>query len=100
MRGSPFQLLLNQFRKAVGVLYIRNVVEEKLWRIMYTSPTKEGTKAAANMSNRQNNARTRHGPSWYNNFRSNKTFDAFYAFSSKYDDFGGHDGFGVNEGKF
>jgi hypothetical protein len=25
---------------------------------------------------------------------------AFYAFSSKYDDNGGHDGFGVDEGKF
>ena len=34
-RGSPFQLLLNQFRKAVGVLCIWNVVEEKLRRIMY-----------------------------------------------------------------
>jgi hypothetical protein len=99
-RGSPFQLLLNQFRKAVGVLCIRNVVEEKLRRIMYIRPTKEGAKAAANTSNRRNNARTRHGPSWYNNFRNNKTFDDFYAFSSKYDDFGGHDGFGVDEGKF
>ena len=99
-RGSPFQLLLNQFRKAVGVLCIRNVVEEKLRRIMYIRPTKEGAKAAANTSNRRNNARTRHGPSWYNNFRNNETFDAFYAFSSKYDDFGGHDGFGVDEGKF
>ena len=71
-RGSPFQLLLNQFRKAVGVLCIRNVVEEKLRRIMYIRPTKEGAKAAANTSNRRNNARTRHGPSWYNNFRNNK----------------------------
>ena len=98
-RGSPFQLLLNQFRKTVGVLCIRNVVEEKLRRIMYICPTKEGATAAANTSNRHN-ARTRHGPSWYNNFRNNETFDAFYAFSSKYDDYGGHDGFGVDEGKF
>ena len=58
---------------------------------MYIRPTKEGAKAAAKTSN---------GPSWYNNFRNNKTFDAFYAFSSKYDDFSGHDGFGVDEGKF
>ena len=100
LRGSPFQLLLNQFRKVVGVLCIRNVVEEKLQRIMYIRPTKEGAKAAANTSNRRNNTRTRHGQSWYINFRSNKTFDAFYAFSSKYDDYDGHDGFGVDEGKF
>ena len=95
-RGSPFQLLLNQFHKAVGVLCIRNVVEEKL----YIRPTKESAKAAANTSNRRNNMRTRHGPSWYNNFWSNKAFDAFYAFSSKYDDFGSHDRFGVDKGKF
>ena len=99
-RGSSFQLLLNQFHKAVGVLCIRNVVEEKLRRIMYIRPTKEGAKAAANTSNRRNNAQTRHGPSWYNNFRNNQTFDAFFAFSFKYDDFGGHDGFGVDKGKF
>ena len=60
-RGSPFQLLLNQFRKAVGVLCIQNVVEEKLRRIMYICPMKEGAKAAAKTSNRRNNARTRHG---------------------------------------
>ena len=99
-RGSPFQLLLNQFRKAVGVLYIWKVVEEKLRHIMYIRPSKEGAKAVANTSNRRNNAQTRHGPSWYNNFRNHKTFDAFYAISSKYDDYGGHDGFGVDEGKF
>jgi hypothetical protein len=33
-RGSPFQLLLNQFCKAVNVLCIQNVVEEKLRWIM------------------------------------------------------------------
>ena len=44
-RGSPFQLLLNQFRKAVGVLCIQNVVEEKLRQIMYIRPMKEGAKA-------------------------------------------------------
>jgi hypothetical protein len=75
-------------------------VEEKLWRIMYIRPTKEGAKAAANTSNRRNNTRTRHGPSWYNTFWNNETFDAFYAFSSKYDDYGSHDGFGVDEGKY
>lgn len=63
-RGCSFQLLLNQFRKAItiGVLSMRN--------------------AHSNFT--RNNARYRHSP---NDERNNSTFVAIYSFNTRYEDF-------------
>mmetsp|Transcript_21142 Transcript_21142/g.24481 ORF Transcript_21142/g.24481 Transcript_21142/m.24481 type:complete len:91 (+) Transcript_21142:304-576(+) len=58
-------------------------VEENLRRIQCIRPTEQAARQAAFQS-KARQARSRHAPSWFNNYRTNQTFNEFYSFNTQF----------------
>ena len=87
-RGNPYNLLLAQFRRAIGCVAIRTAVEEKLRRVhLIRSSKAEANSAAQSGMGNHRCTPNRQSPSWFNSFRNEDTFNAFYRYRTQYDHF-------------
>ena len=87
-KGSAYNLLLSQFRRAIGCLGMKAAVEEKLRRIMLIRSNKREANAAAhNGASNHRKCFNKNSPRWYSNERNEAHYDSFYRYRTKYDNF-------------
>jgi hypothetical protein len=87
-KGSAYNLLLSQFRRAIGCLGMKVAVEEKLRRIMLIRSNKREANAAAhNGASNHRKCFNKNSPRWYSNERNEANYDSFYRYRTKYDNF-------------
>ena len=87
-RGSPYNLILSQFRRAIGCLATRTAADEKLRKIMLIRSSKlEANRAAQNGTSNHRRKFNPRSPGWFDNFRNETFHDAFYRYHTTYDNF-------------
>ena len=90
-RASPRNLILRQFRTAVGCMATKVFIDEKLRRTMYIRNSAQAARQAAGNSSRRYTAYNRTVPGWYRNAANSQTYSDFYAFNTQYDAFNDED---------
>ena len=87
-KGSPYNLLLSQLRRAIGCMTTRTSAEEKLRRVhlIRSSKPEAQTAAEAGMGNHRRTPNSQ-APGWYHNFRNESLFSAFSRYRTQYDHF-------------
>ena len=75
VKGSPYNLLLNQFRRAIGCMASRVAMEEKLRRLPLIRQSRVEANRAADcgMGNHRRKS-NRRAPGWYQNFRNENIY--------------------------
>lgn len=87
-KGSPYNLILSQFRRALGCLAMRTAADEKLRKIMLIRSSKfEANQAAQNATSNHRRKFNPRSPGWYDNFRNETFHDTFYRYRTTYDNF-------------
>ncbi len=88
VKGSPYNILLNQFRKAIGCMGMRIAMEEKLRRLpLIRQSQAEANRAAESGMGNHRCSRYCQAPGWYNKFQNENIYDAFYRYRTHYDHF-------------
>ena len=82
-KGSSYQVMLTQFRRAIGVLSMRTMAEVKLRRTHFIRSSKNAANAAAQPEHRRY-YENESNPFWYQNRRNQETFQEFYAYHAQY----------------
>ena len=82
-KGSNYQVMLTQFRRAIGVLSVRTMAEVKLRRTHFIRSSKIEANAAAQPEHRQY-YENESNPFWYQNRRNQENFREFYAYHGQY----------------
>ena len=87
-KGSPYSLILSQFRRAFGCLAMRTAADEKLRKIMLIRSSRyEANQAAHNATSNHRSKFNSRSPGWYDNFCNETSHDAFYRYRTSYDNF-------------
>ena len=87
-KGSPYSLILSQFRRAFGCLSMRAAADEKLRKIMLIRSSRfEANQAAHNSTSNHRSKFNPRSPGWYDNFRNETFHDAFFRYRTSYDNF-------------
>ena len=87
-KGSPYNLILSQFRKAIGCLTVRTAAEEKLRKIMLIRSSRSEAHNAAESAASNHRGKYHTGSlRWYKNFRNESFFHAFYRYQTQFDNF-------------
>ena len=87
-KGSPYNLILSQFRRSLGCVAMRAAADEKLRKVMLIRSSKaEANAAAQNAASNHRRKYNPRSPGWYDNFRNESFHDAFYRYRTTYDNF-------------
>jgi len=85
-KGTTYQVMLSQFRRAIGVLFVRTAAEIKIRRTALIHRTRTEINAAAQLEQRrwyENSG----NPFWYQNRDNEEHFHEFYAYHTQYNNF-------------
>ena len=85
-KGSAYQVMLTQFRRAMGVLAVRTVAEIKIKRIELLQAIHTEANAAARPENRRFYDNPGN-PFWYQNRDNEENFLELYAYHTQNDNF-------------
>ena len=83
-RGSIHQIMLSQFKRALGIMSVRTNAEGKIRRTRFIKDTIVEADAAAKTDNSYFNFKRSHN--WYENERNEELFQEFYAYHSHQND--------------
>ena len=86
-RGSVYQVMLSQFKRALGIMSVSTNAETKIERIWFTKDSVVEVDAVAQPNHPKYNYKRRH--SWYENDRNEELYNEFLAYHSHKDDWYG-----------
>ena len=86
-KGTAYQVMLIQFRRAMGVLAIRTTAETKIRRTELIRATRTETNAAAHPEQRKFYENAGNPCFWYKNRDNEEHFHKFYAYHAQYNNF-------------